>query len=101
MTMVAYGMVNSAGYIWTIGDIGVGLMAWINILGILAIFFVAKPAILCLRDYEAQMKAGGPIGFDPKSLGIKNATFWEKRLEKQVDSAIAVAEVQANTHTKH
>jgi AGCS family alanine or glycine:cation symporter len=101
MTMVAYGMVNSAGYIWTIGDIGVGLMAWINILGILAIFFVAKPAILCLRDYEAQLKAGGPIGFDPQSLGIKNATFWEKRLEKQVDSAIAVAEVQANTHTKH
>jgi len=101
MTMVAYGMVNSAGYIWTIGDIGVGLMAWINILGILAIFFVAKPAILCLRDYEAQLKAGGPIGFDPQSLGIKNATFWEKRLEKQVDSAVAVAEVQANTHTKH
>jgi AGCS family alanine or glycine:cation symporter len=101
MTMVAYGMVNSAGYIWTIGDIGVGLMAWINILGILAIFFVAKPAILCLRDYEAQLKAGGPIGFDPKRLGIKNATFWEKRLEKQIDSAISVAKVQSNTHTKH
>lgn len=83
MAMVAYGMVNSSGYIWGIGDIGVGLMAWINILGILAIFFVAKPAILCLRDYEEQKKAGGPINFDPVKLGIKNATFWEKRLAKQ------------------
>lgn len=101
MTMVAYGMVNSAGYIWTIGDIGVGLMAWINIVGILVIFFVAKPAILCLRDYEAQRKLGGPIGFDPVSLGIKNATFWENRLAKQVDAAISAAEKQSDLHTKH
>lgn len=101
MVMVAYGMVNSAGYIWTIGDIGVGLMAWINIVGILVIFFVSKPAILCLRDYEAQRKLGGPIAFDPVSLGIKNATFWEKRLEKQIDAAISVAEEQSEKQTKH
>lgn len=82
MIMVAYGTVNSAGYIWDIGDIGVGLMAWINILGILIIFFIAKPTILCLRDYEKQKKAGGPITFDPVKLGIKNATFWEQRLAK-------------------
>lgn len=83
MFMVSYGMVNSSGYIWGIGDIGVGLMAWINIVGILAIFFVAKPALLCLRDYEEQKKKGGAITFDPVKLGIKNATFWEKRLAKQ------------------
>lgn len=83
MFMVAYGTVNSAGYIWTIGDIGVGLMAWVNILGILLIFFLHKPTITCLRDYERQKKAGGPITFDPVKLGIKNATFWEQRLAKQ------------------
>ena len=87
MFMVAYGMVNSSGYIWTIGDIGVGLMAWINILGILAIFFVAKPALSCLSDYEEKKKKGGKIIFDPVKLGIKNATFWEKRLEKQSKDA--------------
>lgn len=81
MIMVAYGMVNSAGYIWTIGDIGVGLMAWINIVGILAIYFVSGPAITCLKDYEAQLKSGKPITFDPVKLGIKNATFWEQRLK--------------------
>ncbi len=83
MFMVAYGTVNSAGYIWTIGDIGVGLMAWVNVLGILIIFFLHKPTITCLLDYERQKKAGGPITFDPIKLGIKNATFWEQRLENQ------------------
>lgn len=86
MFMVAYGTVNSAGYIWTIGDIGVGLMAWVNVLGILLIFFLHKPTILCLKDYEQQKKAGGPIVFDPVKLGIKNATFWEERLKKQQKS---------------
>lgn len=87
MFMVAYGTVNSAGYIWTIGDIGVGLMAWVNVIGILIIFFLHKPTITCLRDYERQKKAGGPISFDPVKLGIKNATFWEQRLEKQRQQA--------------
>lgn len=82
MFMVTYGMVNSAGYIWMIGDLGVGLMAWINIVGILVIFFVSRPTIVCLRDYEEQMKSGKPITFDPVKLGIKNATFWEERLAR-------------------
>lgn len=89
MFMVAYGTVNSSGYIWGLGDVGVGLMAWINIVGILVIFFVAKPAIMCLRDYEEQLKSGQPITFDPVKLGIKNATFWEKRLAKQQQPAEA------------
>lgn len=97
MMMVSYGMVNSAGYIWTIGDIGVGLMAWINIVGILVIFFTSKPAILCLKDYEEQQKAGGPIHFDPIKLGIKNATFWEERRAKE----IAAAEQQSDGETRH
>ena len=79
MAMVVFGTINSAGYIWNLGDIGVGMMAWINIIGILIIFFISRPTIACLRDYEAQLKAGGPITFDPLKLGIKNATFWERR----------------------
>ena len=80
MVMVAYGTVNSAGYIWNLGDIGVGLMAWINIIGIITIFLMYKPTMRCLKDYEQQKKSGGAITFDPIKLGIKNATFWEKRL---------------------
>ena len=80
MIMVAYGGLNSAGYIWAIGDIGVGLMAWLNIVGILVIFFVAKPTLTILRDYEAQRKAGvKKYTFDPAKFGIKNAPYWEER----------------------
>jgi AGCS family alanine or glycine:cation symporter len=97
MLMVAYGMVNNAGYIWTIGDIGVGMMAWINILGILAIFFISGPAITCLRDYEEQRRLGTPIHFDPQRLGIRNATFWERRRSMEVE----LAEEQATQATHH
>ena len=54
-------------------------MAWVNIVGILIIFFMGRPAIKALKDYEAQKKAGvTEYEFDPKKLGIKNADFWEK-----------------------
>ena len=80
MVMVAYGGLNSAGYIWAIGDIGVGLMAWLNIVGILVIFMVARPTLTMLRDYEAQLKAGvKEYSFDPAKFGIKNAPYWEER----------------------
>lgn len=80
MAMVAYGGLNSAGYIWAIGDIGVGLMAWLNIVGILVIFVVARPTLTMLKDYEAQRKAGvTEYTFDPKKFGIKNAPYWEAR----------------------
>lgn len=82
MLMVAYGGLNSAGYIWGLGDIGVGLMAWLNILGILVIFFVARPTMAILKDYEAQRKAGvSKYTFDPAKFGIKNAPYWEERRE--------------------
>lgn len=83
MAMVTYGTINSAGYIWNLGDIGVGIMAWINIVGILLIFFAAKPTMLCLRDYEKQLKTGEPITFNPQQLGIKNASFWEDRVKAE------------------
>jgi AGCS family alanine or glycine:cation symporter len=81
MSAVFYGTVAQPSAAWGLGDIGVGLMAWLNIVGIIIIFFMSKPAIKALRDYEAQQKAGVKhYTFDPKSLDIKNADFWEKRL---------------------
>lgn len=83
MVMVAYGALNSAGYIWGLGDVGVGLMAWLNIIGIIVIFFVARPALDILKDYEAQRKAGvAKYTFDPAKFGIKGATYWEERVRQ-------------------
>ena len=77
---VFYGTVKAANLAWAMGDIGVGIMAWVNIIGILIIFFMGRPAIKALRDYEEQRNSGvTSYTFDPKKLGIKNAKFWEDR----------------------
>ncbi|MDO5074222.1 MAG: alanine/glycine:cation symporter family protein [Neisseria animaloris] len=84
MLAVAYGAVGAAGYIWDIGDIGVGLTAWLNIVGIIVVFFMAKPTLTALKDYEEQQKAGvKEFTFDPQKLGIKGATFWEERMRER------------------
>ena len=80
MASVFYGTVKTATLAWGLGDIGVGLMAWLNIIGILIIFFMARPALIALKDYESQKRQGVEhFTFDPKALGIKNAKFWEDR----------------------
>ncbi|HET9032034.1 MAG TPA: alanine/glycine:cation symporter family protein [Dokdonella sp.] len=78
--MVAIGTLNTAGAAWQLGDIGVGLMAWLNIV---AILILQKPALAALRDYERQRNAGNtrPV-FDPKALGIRNAGYWSDRLSE-------------------
>ncbi|WP_411375771.1 alanine/glycine:cation symporter family protein [Arthrobacter sp. MPF02] len=83
---VAYGCVNTAADAWTMGDIGVGLMAWLNIVGIL---ILQKPALKALKDYERQQKLGLDPVFDPRPLDITGATFWEsyKRADLQKEAA--------------
>ncbi len=79
MASVFYGAVRTASLAWGLGDIGVGLMAWLNIIAILILFFMGNAALVALKDYEAQRKAGvEKYTFDPESLGIKNAAFWTK-----------------------
>jgi AGCS family alanine or glycine:cation symporter len=74
LVAAAYGCVNTAADAWVMGDIGVGLMAWLNIVGIL---ILQKPAFKALKDFERQQKLGLDPVFDPKPLGITGATFWE------------------------
>ena len=74
--MVVFGAYHNAAMAWTLGDIGVGLMAWLNIV---AILILQKPALLALRDYERQKKLGVDPVFDPEALGIRNAHFWKKQ----------------------
>jgi AGCS family alanine or glycine:cation symporter len=71
-----YGCVRTAELAWALGDIGVGLMAWLNII---AILILQKPALIALRDYEARRRAGEDATFHPGELGIQQATFWEER----------------------
>ena len=70
-----YGCVNEAALIWSIGDIGVGIMAWCNII---AILLLQKPALAALKDYEKQKKEGNNPVFYPKNIGVMNAPLWDE-----------------------
>ncbi|WP_270087262.1 alanine/glycine:cation symporter family protein [Sphingobacterium sp. SYP-B4668] len=50
-----FGTVKTAESAWTLGDIGVGLMAWLNLI---AILLLHNKAIMLFKDYERQRKAG-------------------------------------------
>ncbi len=76
-----YGCVRTSDLAWGMGDIGVGVMAWLNIVAILVL---QKPALLALKDYEAQQEKGRlQPEFDPRALGIENADLWVERAEKR------------------
>ncbi|WP_139368059.1 alanine/glycine:cation symporter family protein [Priestia abyssalis] len=74
-----YGSVKTAALAWALGDVGLGIMVWLNVI---AIVILAKPAIKALKDYEQQKKQGLDPVFNPKALGIKNADFWETEYKK-------------------
>lgn len=74
-----YGTVRTASLAWTLGDIGLGLMVWLNLF---AIVLLTKPAIKTLRDYEKQKKLGLNPQFNPEELGIQNADFWVNSSKK-------------------
>jgi len=77
---VIYGAVSDGGSTWKIGDIGVGIMAWLNII---AIILLRKPALLALKDYEHQKAQGINPVFDPEKLGIKNTSEWHDSQKPQ------------------
>ena len=72
---VFYGSLKKASLMWSLGDIGVGTMAWINIISIL---LLSRIAFRSLRSYEKQKKQKKEPVFDPDELKIKNADFWKK-----------------------
>lgn len=85
LVMTFYGSVKTSDLAWAMGDIGVGLMAWLNII---AILLLSNTVMKCFKDYESQMKSGKSseeIMFDPVPLGIKNADFWENLNKQKVD----------------
>lgn len=83
MGAVFYGTVRTADLAWALGDLGVGMMAWLNVIAILILFALSRPALKALKDYERQRRAGvTTYTFDPTELGIKNADFWVKRKAK-------------------
>ncbi|EGQ3192529.1 TPA: alanine/glycine:cation symporter family protein [Staphylococcus pseudintermedius] len=83
----AYGAVKTADIAWAMGDLGVGLMAWLNII---AIWILYRPAMHALKDFERQKKekgTGKTAIYRPDPKEIPTATFWledyPKRLKEE------------------
>ena len=65
------GVIVDGQTIWSMADLGVGLMAWVNIVAILLLW---KKVKAILQDYEAQKKKGLEPLFDPARFGIEDDT---------------------------
>lgn len=75
-----YGVLNTSELIWTFGDLGVGIMAWLNII---AILILSNQGIKLLKDYEEQKKQGLDPVFNPATIGIKSEVWEAKYREKR------------------
>jgi len=75
MLVVFFTAINTMTLAWNMADIGVGMMAWLNLI---AILLLRKIALKVFNDFEKQYKSGikDPV-FHPEKLGIKNAEIWE------------------------
>lgn len=76
ITVVFTASLQSSGFVWMLGDIGVGVMAWINIV---AILLLSPQALRALKDYERQKKAGKDPEFHPRDLGITRSEYWNDK----------------------
>ncbi len=65
---------RSSASVWNFADVGIGIMAWYNVIGIL---FIGRIAIKTLKDYDEQIEQGiKHPEFDAKKLGINNSSEW-------------------------
>jgi alanine or glycine:cation symporter, AGCS family len=74
-----YGSVKTASLAWALGDVGLGIMVWLNVI---AIVILAKPLLKALKDDEEQKKQGINPVFDSVKLGMKNADYWVNEFKK-------------------
>lgn len=79
LASVYMGCVSTAESAWTLGDIGVGIMAWLNII---AIIFLHHKVLVLLKDYNAQRQAGKDPVFDNSKFNFPNMDFWNPKKER-------------------
>ncbi|MEN5436626.1 MULTISPECIES: alanine/glycine:cation symporter family protein [Sphingobacterium] len=72
---VFIGCLTTAKMAWDLGDIGVGLMAWLNLV---AIILLHHKVLLLFKDYEEQKKRGRDPVFDNTNYKMENVSEWDK-----------------------
>ncbi|RLL47008.1 alanine:cation symporter family protein [Oceanobacillus piezotolerans] len=94
---IFYGTIRSSMVAWNLADIGVGMMAWLNII---VIILLTKPGLATLRDYEEQKRMGLDPVFIPERCGIKNAELWNEITEKKYPEQLAALKERDGTGLK-
>ncbi|SPZ85668.1 Na+/alanine symporter [Sphingobacterium multivorum] len=69
------GCISTAKSAWTLGDIGVGLMAWLNLI---AILLLHKKVVAIYADYREQQKSKKDPVFDNSKFQFPNMDLWSK-----------------------
>lgn len=79
MASIVLGSVVKSGLAWDIADLGVALITWSNLIGMV---FLSGVCAKCMRHYDDQKKKGLKPVFNPDEAGIKNAELWHSIVEK-------------------
>ena len=53
LSAIVFGAVKEANLVWTMGDIGIGIMAWVNVISII---LLSPKAFKALKEYESMVK---------------------------------------------
>jgi len=74
LVVTFFAALNTMTLAWNMADIGVGMMAWLNLI---AIILLRKVALKVFADFEKQYRSGikDPVFFADK-LGLENADVW-------------------------
>ena len=73
---VFVGCITTAKTAWDLGDIGVGLMAWLNLI---AIILLHKKVLILFKDYNNQHDSGKDPEFNNSKTKFPNMEIWNKK----------------------
>src|SRR5690606_18620701 len=98
---VYLGCITTAKTAWTLGDIGVGIMAWLNLI---AILLLHRKVLTLFNDYGAQRSKGLDPVFDNSKYKFPQMDFGNKEKEsenKQYFNALVNKDYFRYAHMSH
>jgi len=70
------GCITTAKIAWDLGDIGVGIMAWLYLI---AIILLHKKVLILYKDYNNQYNSGKDPEFNNSKTKFPNMEIWNKK----------------------
>ncbi|MFC7063318.1 alanine/glycine:cation symporter family protein [Halobacillus seohaensis] len=84
LAMVLFGAIAEFGFVWSLADLTMGIMALINLF---AIFMLSKVAYAALKDYRIQRKQGkDPVFYRDHLPGVTGMEYWKREQSSEKES---------------